>query len=117
MGVYVGSLHADYKELYNIYFGILTAFEVEKYIPFLLKLTKRKLTCCFDETSLKLVHHEWPWKHSGIKGYILVSLIKTIKLFSLNSSQDTAKLFSKMKIMGKQQQLILVQFSFPSKTS
>lgn len=106
MSVYVGSLHADYKELDNIYFEILTVFEVEKYILFPLKLTKRKLTCCFDETSLKLVHHEWPWKHSGIKGYILVSSIKTIKLFSLNSSQNTAKLFSKTKIMGKQQQLI-----------
>lgn len=117
MSVYVGSLHADNKELDNIYFGILTVFEVEKYIPFPLKLTKRKRTCCFDETSLKLVHHEWSWKHSGIKGYILVSSIKTIKFFPLHSSQDISKLFSKTKIMGKQQQLIWVQFSFPSKRS
>lgn len=45
-----------------------------------LKLAKRKLTCRFDETSLKLVHHEWSWKHSGIKGYTPVSLIKTNRL-------------------------------------
>lgn len=24
-----------------------------------------KLTCCFDEAPLKLVHHERPRKHSG----------------------------------------------------
>lgn len=42
--------------------------EIEKSILFLLETsTKKMLTCRFDETSLKLVHHEWSWKHSRIK--------------------------------------------------